>query len=33
MPVQFEVNGKPVAIEVEPRTSLADCLRNQLRLT
>ena len=33
MPVQFEVNGKPVAIEVDPRTSLADCLRNQLRLT
>ena len=33
MPVQFEVNGKPVAIEVDPRTSLADCLLNQLRLT
>ncbi|HEX3537388.1 MAG TPA: (2Fe-2S)-binding protein [Stellaceae bacterium] len=33
MPVQFEVNGKPVSVEVEPRTSLADCLRNQLRLT
>jgi carbon-monoxide dehydrogenase small subunit len=33
MPVRFEVNGKPVAIEVEWRTSLADCLRNQLRLT
>jgi carbon-monoxide dehydrogenase small subunit len=33
MPVAFEVNGKPVAVEVEPRTSLADCLRGQLRLT
>jgi carbon-monoxide dehydrogenase small subunit len=33
MPVRFEVNGKAVAIEVEPRVSLADCLRHQLRLT
>ena len=33
MPIAFEVNGKPVAVEVEPRTSLADCLRDQLRLT
>lgn len=29
----FEVNGKPVAVEVEPRTSLADCLRHGLGLT
>ncbi|HKS88304.1 MAG TPA: (2Fe-2S)-binding protein [Stellaceae bacterium] len=33
MPVRFEVNGKPVAVAVEPRTSLADCLRDHLRLT
>ena len=33
MPVSFEVNGKPVSVEVEPRTSLADCLRGELRLT
>ena len=33
MRVQFEVNGKPVEVEVEPRVHLADCLRDQLRLT
>src|SRR5438067_11046100 len=33
MPVRFEVNGKPVAVEVEPRLTLADCLRHHLRLT
>ena len=33
MPVRFEVNGKPVEIEVEPRLTLADCLRHHLRLT
>ena len=33
MQVGFDVNGKAVSVEVEPRTSLADCLRNQLRLT
>jgi len=33
MRVAFEVNGKPVAAEVEPRTHLADCLRETLRLT
>ena len=33
MPVAFEVNGKSVSVDVEPRTSLADCLRDQLRLT
>jgi carbon-monoxide dehydrogenase small subunit len=33
MHVRFEINGKPVEIEVAPRTTLADCLRHQLRLT
>src|SRR6266508_2562243 len=33
MPVRFEVNGKQVEVEVEPRLTLADCLRHQLRLT
>jgi len=30
---RFEVNGKSVEVEVEPRMSLADCLRHVLRLT
>jgi aerobic-type carbon monoxide dehydrogenase small subunit (CoxS/CutS family) len=33
MPVTFEVNGKRVTVEVEPRMTLVDCLRHQLRLT
>jgi aerobic-type carbon monoxide dehydrogenase small subunit (CoxS/CutS family) len=33
MPVRFEVNGKQVEVEVEPRMTLADCLRHELRLT
>src|SRR5256714_9658069 len=33
MPMRFEVNGKEVAVEVEPRLTLADCLRHHLRLT
>jgi aerobic-type carbon monoxide dehydrogenase small subunit (CoxS/CutS family) len=33
MPIQFEVNGKAVQVEVEPRTHLADCLRHHLGLT
>src|SRR3954467_2751620 len=33
MPVRFEVNGKQVEVEVEPRMTLADCLRQKLRLT
>jgi aerobic-type carbon monoxide dehydrogenase small subunit (CoxS/CutS family) len=33
MKASFEVNGKPVAVEVEPRLSLADCLRHSLGLT
>jgi aerobic-type carbon monoxide dehydrogenase small subunit (CoxS/CutS family) len=33
MPVSFEVNGRVVSVEVEPRMTLADCLRHLLRLT
>ncbi|HUB96027.1 MAG TPA: (2Fe-2S)-binding protein [Stellaceae bacterium] len=33
MPVRFEVNGTVHTVEVEPRLSLADCLRHVLRLT
>ena len=33
MSVKFEVNGKPVEVNVEPRMTLADCLRGVLRLT
>ncbi len=33
MPVSFEVNGKQVSVDVEPRMTLADCLRHVLRLT
>ena len=33
MPVRFEVNGNDVEVEVEPRMTLADCLRQKLRLT
>src|SRR4249919_2756521 len=33
MPTKFEVNGKNVSVEVEPRMTLADCLRHELRLT
>jgi len=33
MSVQFEVNGKPVVVEGEPRLTLAVCLRHHLRLT
>jgi aerobic-type carbon monoxide dehydrogenase small subunit (CoxS/CutS family) len=33
MSVRFEVNGKEVEDEVEPRLTLVDCLRHQLRLT
>jgi carbon-monoxide dehydrogenase small subunit len=33
MPVQFQVNGRNVSVEVEPRLTLADCLREKLRLT
>ncbi len=33
MLIKFEVNGEAVELEVEPRTSLADCLRDNLQLT
>ena len=33
MSVHFEVNGKAVQVDVEPRTHLADCLRHGLGLT
>jgi carbon-monoxide dehydrogenase small subunit len=33
MLTKFEVNGKAVEVEVEPRMSLADCLRHELQLT
>ena len=33
MQVSFELNGQPVAVDVEPRLHLADCLRDMLRLT
>jgi len=30
---KFKVNGREVEVEVEPRLTLADCLRHHLRLT
>ena len=33
MLIKFEVNGEAVELEVEPRTSFADCLRDNLQLT
>ena len=33
MRAKFKVNGKAVEVEVEPRLTLADCLRHHLRLT
>jgi carbon-monoxide dehydrogenase small subunit len=33
MSVAFDVNGKQVEVQVEPRTTLADCLRHDLHLT
>ena len=33
MNIEFEVNGKPVSVDVDPRLSLADCLRSELGLT
>jgi aerobic-type carbon monoxide dehydrogenase small subunit (CoxS/CutS family) len=33
MRVEFDLNGEAVAVEVEPRTSLADCLRDNLGKT
>lgn len=31
--LRFQVNGKPYETAVEPRTTLADCLRHDLKLT
>jgi carbon-monoxide dehydrogenase small subunit len=33
MTTRFTVNGAPVEVQAEPRTSLADCLRKDLKLT
>src|SRR6201988_3765359 len=33
MTIRFEVNGNQVEVNVEPRLTLADCLRHHLRLT
>jgi aerobic carbon-monoxide dehydrogenase small subunit len=33
MNIAFVVNGRPVEVQTEPRTTLADCLRYDLRLT
>jgi aerobic-type carbon monoxide dehydrogenase small subunit (CoxS/CutS family) len=33
MQVEFELNGRPVNADVEARTTLADCIRNDLRQT
>src|SRR5467141_1067374 len=33
MVVTFNLNGNPVEVEVESRTTLVDCLRHQLGLT
>jgi aerobic carbon-monoxide dehydrogenase small subunit len=33
MNIRFDLNGQPVTVDVEPRSSLADCLRDDLRAT
>jgi carbon-monoxide dehydrogenase small subunit len=33
MRVEFRLNGEPVAVDIEPRMHLADCLREKLALT
>jgi len=33
LPVKFTINGRSVELTVEPRLSLADCLRSELGLT
>jgi carbon-monoxide dehydrogenase small subunit len=33
MPVEFQLNGEKVAVEVEPRLTLADCIRHELLRT
>ncbi len=32
-PVQFQLNGEQVSVEVEPRLTLADCIRHELLQT
>lgn len=31
--VNFDINGKPAAVDVKPRTTLADCIRDELHQT
>jgi aerobic-type carbon monoxide dehydrogenase small subunit (CoxS/CutS family) len=33
MQIAFEINGRPMELDVAPRMTLADCLRRHLRLT
>jgi carbon-monoxide dehydrogenase small subunit len=33
MKVEFVLNGKPVEVDVEPRTTLSDCIRDHCRQT
>jgi aerobic carbon-monoxide dehydrogenase small subunit len=33
MPVEFQLNGETVSVEVEPRLTLADCIRHELLQT
>ena len=33
IPVRFKLNGEDVAVEVEPRLTLADCIRHELLRT
>jgi aerobic-type carbon monoxide dehydrogenase small subunit (CoxS/CutS family) len=33
IPVRFQLNGEDVAVEVEPRLTLADCIRHELLRT
>jgi carbon-monoxide dehydrogenase small subunit len=33
MQIKFEVNGETIKVDIAPRISLADCLRDTLRLT
>jgi carbon-monoxide dehydrogenase small subunit len=33
LPVNFELNGKPVEVSVEPRMTLGDCIRHELHQT
>jgi carbon-monoxide dehydrogenase small subunit len=33
LPVEFELNGHPVSVQVEPRLTLGDCIRHELMQT